>query len=597
MKLPFLEKFRQDARGNIAMIFALALPVLVVGTGLSVDMMRLEVENVRLQKALDASALAAAKEYGKTQDKATLEKWAKAYFFTNAGRRAGMDTVFTYNGVTVVNGNAVMKVSATRKVPMIFGQIIMALAPGGSDKTNAMLNKFSEIIVQNRSIEMALVLDNSGSMKNAAAGGGGTKISSLKSATATLVDQMMAVSTSNVQYPVSMSVVPFSGAVNVGSSHASDPWMDTKGLSPAHHDDFDWSSWNILGVPQALPKLGGGWGHILSGEYLTRFYLYKNMKVNGVLRYPEGWAGCPQSRPLGLAVTDDEPTASRPETLFVPMFAPSEHNWGGSLASLKNDWIPDTNNATGNTDQATLTRQRDMNKYFSATKTNADADGPNQACSTNPITPLTKTKSVVSKAVADMEPLGGTNIAEGLAWGWRTLSSRAPFTEGKPAQVEDNMKILVLMTDGENTYNPAYSNGDQVDYPSGGKSMFGTHGYAQILEKNALRPGRMFDATKTTVKKADIDNVTSALNEMTSIVCENIKSDGRNPDGSDGIVIFSIAFDLKDGSPVKERLRACASSGINGNGAKLYYDAKSSSDLAAAFQSITEEISSLRIAR
>jgi Flp pilus assembly protein TadG len=597
MKLRILRNFLSENRGNVATIFALALPVLVVGTGLSVDMMRLEVENVRLQKALDASALAAAKEYGKTQDKATLEKWAKAYFYTNAGRPAGMDTVFTYNGVTVVNGNAVMKVSATRKVPMMFGSTIMALSPGGNDKTKGVLNKFSEIIVQNRSIEMALVLDNSGSMKNAAAGGGGTKISSLKAATATLIDQMMAASASNVQYPVSMSVVPFSGAVNVGPDHASDPWMDTKGLSPAHHDDFDWSTWKILGVPQAIPKLGGGWVRVLTGEYLTRFYLYQNMKVNGVLRFPQGWTGCPQSRPLGLAVTDDEPTALRPETLFVPMFAPSEHNWSGSLSSLKNDWIPDTNNSGGNTDLAALARQRDMNKYFSNTSTNSNAEGPDQACNTRPITPLTKTKSVVSKAVADMEPLGGTNIAEGLAWGWRTLSSRAPFTEGKPAQVEDNMKILVLMTDGENTYNPAYSNGDQVDYPSGGRSMFGTHGYAQIVENGSLRPGRMFDATKTTVKKADIDNVTSALNEMTSIVCENIKSDGRNPDGSDGVVIFTIAFDLKDGSPVKERLRACASSGINGNGAKLYYDAKSSSDLAAAFQSITEEISSLRIAR
>ena len=107
----------------------------------------------------------------------------------------------------------------------------------------------------------------------------------------------------------------------------------------------------------------------------------------------------------------------------------------------------------------------------------------------------------------------------------------------------------------------------------------------------------MFDSTKATAKKADIRNVTDAMNENMSLVCENIKADGRNPDGSDGIVIFTIAFDLKDGSPVKERLRNCASNGVNGNGQKLYYDARSASDLTAAFSSITEEISSLRIAR
>ena len=58
-----------------------------------------------------------------------------------------------------------------------------------------------------------------------------------------------------------------------------------------------------------------------------------------------------------------------------------------------------------------------------------------------------------------------------------------------------------------------------------------------------------------------------------SIVCENIKKDGTNDSGGDGIVVFTIAFDIPDGSPVKKRLQACASNGIDGKGDKLYYDA------------------------
>ena len=44
-------------------------------------------------------------------------------------------------------------------------------------------------------------------------------------------------------------------------------------------------------------------------------------------------------------------------------------------------------------------------------------------------------------------------------------------------------------------------------------------------------------------------------------------------------------------------MEQCASYGITDPTKKLYYDAKSSSDLMAAFDSITEQVSSLRIAK
>ena len=113
--------------------------------------------------------------------------------------------------------------------------------------------------------------------------------------------------------------------------------------------------------------------------------------------------------------------------------------------------------------------------------------------------------------------------------------------------------------------------------------------------KTAIVTGRMFDATKTTTKKAAADNYVAALNEMTTSVCENIKADGK-VGTADGIVIFTIAFDLADTSPIKQRLKACASSGMDGSSAKLYYDVKSSADLLAAFAAITSQISSLRVA-
>ena len=47
---------------------------------------------------------------------------------------------------------------------------------------------------------------------------------------------------------------------------------------------------------------------------------------------------------------------------------------------------------------------------------------------------------------------GGTNQAEGLAWGWRVLSPGEPFTQGRAYNnARDNVrKVIVLMSDGEN---------------------------------------------------------------------------------------------------------------------------------------------------
>ncbi|MBB3950902.1 TadE/TadG family type IV pilus assembly protein [Aureimonas jatrophae] len=598
-----------DRRGNVALIFAIAAPVLVAATGVAIDMTNLQAQGVALQNALDAGALSAAKEYGHTQDKNELKRIAEAYFTANLGTSAVMPTTFHFDGVVLENGNNVLKVSAERVVPQYFGPAIQRLI-GGDAPSSRTLQRASQIVIQNRSIELALVLDNSGSMNDPPAGGGASKISTLKTATTNLVNQMLTASTSNVQYPVSISVVPFSGAVKVGTTYANASWMDTKGISPEHHDDFDWSTWKVgpvrqavqvfdlYGSPYWVKAIPSGVTVLPGTEALTRFYLYKHAVGAG------SWAGCVMSRPNGYAVTDDAPTESNPSTLFVPTFAPAEAYWKEMNRNLGNDWI--TADGTARSDKDAIVAQRDMNRYFNGKKNPANyATGPNFVCNTQPITPLTKTKSTILSSVSGMVASGGTNIMEGLAWGWRTLTSREPFPEGKPARTRDNLKVIVLMTDGENTYNASNSlTGQQVEMASPGHSLYGTYGYAQILQSDPklpnagqLRPGRMFDSVKTTSKQANITQVTAAMNENMSLVCENAKSDGRNEDGSDGIVIFTIAFDLKDGSPVKDRLRACASNGISGRGAKLYYDARSSADLNRAFADITEEISSLRIAR
>ncbi|WP_416354978.1 pilus assembly protein TadG-related protein [Aureimonas phyllosphaerae] len=569
-----IRSFRRATSGNVAMIFALTLPVIVVVTGMAVDTSQVEEAKWSLQSSADAAALGAAKQFGKTQNPVELEKWAKSIFFANEGRD-DTDTRFTYEGVTRVAGNNVLRVTATRDVPTYFGSAVKAVTGGKVDLETWHLSVASEVIVANRTVELALVLDNSGSMQSPPVGGTTPKITTLRDASEKLVKQMLAAyPQANSTDPVRISVVPFAASVNVGTNNATASWMDVAGLSPSNSDDFDWSSATLSTVK-------------------SKFSIFAALSLRNS---NWKWGGCVQSRPLGYAVTDDPPSLNTPATFFVPFLAPSEYNWTGSLSSVKNDYLP---TSAGTDDAKSLAAQKNVSRYFNLLSTaDFSKKGPNNGCTTAAITPLTATQTTALNAVKGMIANGGTNIGEGLAWGWRTLTSGQPFAEGRARNTKENLKVIVLMTDGENTYNAAYTSGEQIELTNANKSQFGTYGYGQYLGTDGkIHAGRMFDATRTTSPKANITSITAAMNETMSITCENIKKDGKNDEGGDGIVIFSIAFDLKDGSPIKDRLRNCASNGIDGKGSKLYYDAKNSNDLLLAFSAITDEISALRISR
>jgi hypothetical protein len=69
------------------------------------------------------------------------------------------------------------------------------------------------------------------------------------------------------------------------------------------------------------------------------------------------------------------------------------------------------------------------------------------------VQPLTDNFGVLRTKVNAMDPSGNTNITIGLVWGLALLSPEAPFSEGAPWGMEDLTKIIILMTDGDNTEN------------------------------------------------------------------------------------------------------------------------------------------------
>ena len=193
--------------------------------------------------------------------------------------------------------------------------------------------------------------------------------------------------------------------------------------------------------------------------------------------------------------------------------------------------------------------------------------------------PLTSNETTVQAAVSAMRHWqgGGTNQAEGLAWGWRVLSPTAPFTEGA-AYGPDVRKVIVLMSDGENTnvgtdavmatdYSAYNHMGFWRDYASGNaltQLLFGIlHG---VLPPGILR--RDIDSSNEYVDYVD---------DRQSALCTAIKNAG--------IEIYVVRF--RNGN--EDLMRNCASSDEH------FFNADNAAELSQAFDAIGTGIGSLRL--
>ena len=72
-------------------------------------------------------------------------------------------------------------------------------------------------------------------------------------------------------------------------------------------------------------------------------------------------------------------------------------------------------------------------------------------CLDHGVTPLTHTRATIDAAINELtNPVGTTNITQGLGWGWRVLVPDAPFTEAVAEPEGKRLQAIVLLTDGEN---------------------------------------------------------------------------------------------------------------------------------------------------
>jgi hypothetical protein len=326
------------------------------------------------------------------------------------------------------------------------------------------------------------------------------------------------------------------------------------------------------------------------------------------------WQGCVESRPGPYDVTDATPTTTTPATLFVPMFGVDE---AGDRWATEDDSSPDNYSASNNwwndgtESSSASTRQKYMNKYF-ATKpygaTTGQGTGPNYSCTTTKITPLTDVtttegKTAINSAIDAMAANGGTNVPEGIAWGWRVISSAAPFTEGRAESEKGNDKVVIVLTDGENTYYTPSSLG--YSDSAGNKSIYSSYGYT-AKGYNGTSTTRLFMNTSDSVSKSDYSNsnYTAALNEHFATLCDNIK-DNAGGTRQDKVMIMTVALDLSTSNSAEKAqiaaLKTCASNSRYSvdpsdpsKPKKLFWNT-TGGELENTFKEIADELSNLRI--
>lgn len=510
--MPRTPRRRNPVGGNVAMIIALVAVPVVGCVGLAVDAGAALRREEKLQAAVDSAALAALRVLP-TQNDAGVRRTAQAYITTNFG-----SSEYTLAAVDIDRSTSKVELTATSPSHTMFGGIF------GID---SMKVEVSSVAKGGGTIELVMALDNSGSMAQSG------RIQALRDASTNLVAALM--DDPALTNRVTIGVAPFSTAVNVGSGYRTAGWMDNSGANNLSGQNFVAGHHNF----QAFDALGVAWKGCVEARSTTR----------------------------DLDVNDVAPSSGAGRTLFVPMFAPDETD----ASNYFNDYLDDEGGACPH-DTSTYTeavRQKRWCKYENQTPRSAHPVynipvGPNSKCESIPLLPLTDQKALITAKLAAMTPQGNTNIVEGAAWGWRLLSPGAPFTEGKAYGTTANRKILIVMTDGENTMSGSNRNHNLADW-------YSAYGYP---------------ATKRLLQQATGDEgvIRRAMNDRLRLACANAKAAK--------VEIYSIIV-TPPNDEAKQVMEDCASPGDT---PKHAYAVATAGELKGVFEEIGRSIKAVRLA-
>jgi Flp pilus assembly protein TadG len=588
------KRFLRNSAGSLAPTAALSAIPFMIAAGAAMEMSRVGREQVAFYGAVDGAALAIAaddrsalelldSQAEKEEMRVELEQYAERYIGENYASRLGSDSSVDVN--LAINGSEI-KLDATVNLEVS----ILGLTNGN----NIELNANSTIKKAMKPIELTMVLDTTGSMRN--------DMSGLKTAAKKLLTTLYGGTATSSEY-IRVSLVPFSGAVRL-DTNAYDfeaSWIDTAGTNPLSKVNFNDTTWNNHAA----------WG---------------KLKANSTT--PLQWNGCVESRRTGSGTTtnyittDVAPAVTDIHSTFPAYFNPDSPTYytsnvnnypsGGSsvTGSWNNNYIFSYSNYTtslsgqqssllapsgsrqkgyddstiGNYNTSNMdVRWKNVAKYdgkvIGTESLTLQGDGvtwssnagPWVNCTASKVVPMTYNRSKVVAGIDSMKAYGGTNIAEGLAWGMRVISPSEPFTlvEGVGGIANSTIapyngprwqKILVLMTDGENDPYVRNQYGSPVVRTDTGTSY---NSFGAVTTPTTLGLNR-YGSTS-------FNNADDTLNSYTLSICSKLKESG--------VTIYAVNFKVDNAM-----MQSCATS------PEHYKRANNAVELSAFFDHIGQDV-------
>ena len=348
-----LGQFANDSKGSVLPIFALSIIPLFGFMGAAIDYSRASSSRTAMQSAVDSVAIMLAKEANMlTAEEITTR--ANAYFKALFDRPEAKGVTIT-PVFSMADGKYSMKISGSGEVPTRFMNVM------GFNKMDIATS--TEVVWGQRKLELALALDNTGSMAS------NNKMTELKKAAK---DLLLTLKKSAItSETIKVSIVPFATDVNVGTGNVNATWLD-------------WEEWDEEN------------GQDVSVETCKNKNGKKKKCKTSTTWTPNAhstWNGCVWDREKPYDVQDSAP--DNKQRKFQPHQA---DNCPVAMLPLTNDW------------------------------------------------------AALNAKIDAMIPTGNTNVTIGLAWAWHTLSNTEPMTQAK-APAKDLDKVIILLTDGENTAN------------------------------------------------------------------------------------------------------------------------------------------------
>jgi len=202
-------RFIADQRGGVAPMFAFALVPLIGLGGAAIDYSRANAARSAMFAALDATALMLSKDAA-TMAPEQIKAKATSYFNAQFNRPevANLQVDAVLNSPQA--GSFTLNVTATGNMPATFTRVL--------GQTQINLNTTADVAWGVKKLELALVLDNTGSMSS------NGKMTELKTAAKNLLTTLK--NAAKQPGDVKVAIVPFDRIVNIGTGFASSGFIN-----------------------------------------------------------------------------------------------------------------------------------------------------------------------------------------------------------------------------------------------------------------------------------------------------------------------------------------------------------------------------------